>query len=74
MAKALAAAGVDMLPLADGTEADWRRDIATLLVSNQKPDGSWINENSRWWENDSILVTSYVVLTLEQIYFTLPQK
>lgn len=74
MAKALAAAGVDKLPLADGKEADWRLDLGRLLVSNQKPDGSWINENSRWWENDSVLVTSYVILTLEQIYYTLPQK
>ena len=74
MAKALSAAGIDKLPLKDGGEADWRRDLATLLVSNQKPDGSWINENSRWWENDPHLVSAYVILTLEQIYYTLPRK
>lgn len=74
MAKSLAAAGIDLLPLESGKEADWRRDLGTLLVSTQKADGSWINENSRWWENDAVLVTSYVVMTLEQIYFTLPGR
>lgn len=74
MAKALAAAGIETLPLKDGGEADWRRDLATFLVSNQNTDGSWINENNRWWENDPNLVTAYVVLTLEQIYYTLPRK
>ena len=73
MAKALSAAGVDELALPDGTKADWRRDLGTLLVSNQKADGSWINDNSRWWENDSVLVTAYVVMTLEQIYYTIPK-
>jgi squalene-hopene/tetraprenyl-beta-curcumene cyclase len=73
MTKALAAAGIEKLPLGNGKEADWRRDLGTLLVSTQKADGSWINENSRWWENDSVLVTSYVVLTLEQIYYTFPK-
>jgi squalene-hopene/tetraprenyl-beta-curcumene cyclase len=42
-------------------------------VSNQGKDGSWINENSRWWENDDILVSSYVVLTLEQLYYSIPE-
>jgi len=74
MAKALSAAGIEKLPLKDGKEADWRRDLAALLLSNQKPDGSWINENSRWMENDAILVTSYVVMTLEQIHATLPRN
>ena len=72
MAKSLAAANLEKLPLGNGKSADWRRDLGTLLVSTQKADGSWINENSRWWENDAVLVTSYVVLTLEQIYYTLP--
>ena len=39
----------------------------------QKPNGSWINENSRWWENDDVLVTSYVVMALEQIHYSIPE-
>ncbi|NNC87982.1 MAG: hypothetical protein HKN82_05915 [Akkermansiaceae bacterium] len=73
MAKSLAAAGVENLPVGDGKTADWRRDLATRLVSSQREDGSWLNANSRWWENDPVLVTAYAVLTLEQINSTLPQ-
>lgn len=73
MTKSLVAAQLDKLPLADGSSADWRRQLATKLLSNQRPDGSWINENSRWWENDDVLVTSYVVMTLEQIYYSIPE-
>ncbi len=73
MAKSLVAAQVDKLELPGGKTVDWRRELATLLVSTQNPDGSWINDNSRWWENDAILVTSYVVMALEQIYYSLPQ-
>ena len=74
MAKSLTAAGIDQLPLGNGKTTDWRRDLGTLLVSSQKSDGSWINENSRWWESDPVLVTSYVVLTLEQIYYSMPKE
>ncbi len=73
MTKALVAAKIDQLPLGDGKTSDWRRELGTLLLGNQHPDGTWINENSRWWENDEILVTSYVVMTLEQIYYSIPE-
>ena len=39
-----------------------------------RPDGSWINEISRWMENEPILVTCYAVMTLEQIHRTFPLK
>ena len=73
MAKSLVAAGIDKLETPDGTKIDWRKDLGRLLVSNQDKDGSWINENSRWWENDDILVTSYVIMTLEQLYYSIPE-
>ncbi|MGB0991088.1 MAG: prenyltransferase/squalene oxidase repeat-containing protein [Akkermansiaceae bacterium] len=73
MAKALAAAGVDKLPLKGGGEADWRKDIAQKILTTQREDGSWLNENARWWENQPELVTAYGVLTLEQIYHTIPE-
>jgi len=34
----------------------------------QRRDGSWENDNSRWWEKDAVVVTSYAVLSLEMIY------
>jgi squalene-hopene/tetraprenyl-beta-curcumene cyclase len=68
MAKALTAYGVIELELADGRKVAWRRDLAQRLFDLQQPDGSWVNENGRWWEKDPALVTAYAVLTLELIH------
>lgn len=68
MGKALTAARVDQLTLADGRTADWRRELALRLFDLQQSDGSWVNENGRWWEKDPVLVTSYAVVTLETLY------
>lgn len=67
MTKALSAARVDKLKLADGREVDWRADVTSHLLKLQKPDGSWVNSEKRFWEADSILVTSYALMTLEMI-------
>lgn len=68
MAKALALAGIENIPLKSGTQANWRKDLAAKLLSLQKPDGSWVNDGSkRWWEDDPVLVTCYAVLSLEHI-------
>jgi squalene-hopene/tetraprenyl-beta-curcumene cyclase len=68
LTKALTAYGVKELDLADGRKVDWRREVASRLMDLQKRDGSWQNDNSRWWEKDPVLVTSYAVLTLEMIH------
>lgn len=70
MTKALTAARVEMLRVDDGAGRDvrWRDDVASRLLSLQKPDGSWANENPRWWETDRNLVTAYVVLSLELLH------
>ena len=34
----------------------------------QKSDGSWANDNARWWEHDPALVTSYSLMSLEILY------
>lgn len=67
MAKALKAAGVERLKLSSGQEIDWRKEVAGRLIELQKPDGSWVNPEARWWESDPVLVTSYAVMTLELI-------
>ncbi|HEY3912988.1 MAG TPA: prenyltransferase/squalene oxidase repeat-containing protein [Verrucomicrobiae bacterium] len=67
MTKALAVYGVDQLPV-KGQTVDWRRDVAMKLINLQKADGSWANENGRWWEHDPALVTSYSVMSLEILY------
>ena len=65
MTKALSASGVKELTLTDGRKIDWRRDLAMKLLNLQQRDGSWSNDNARWWEKDPALVTSYAVLSLE---------
>jgi squalene-hopene/tetraprenyl-beta-curcumene cyclase len=73
MPKALAAANLSTLKLADGTESDWRKDLGEKLLSLQQSDGSWKNANGRWMESNPVLVTAYVVLALEQIDRSIPK-
>jgi squalene-hopene/tetraprenyl-beta-curcumene cyclase len=67
MAKALTFAGVDTLETKDGRKANWRQDLALKLLNLQHADGSWANENGRWWEKDPALDSSFAVTTLEII-------
>ena len=54
-----------------GSDRIWRKKLVNRLASLQNEDGSWINENGRWWERDPALVTSYALLALEKIYYSL---
>lgn len=72
MSKALTAANITMLKLEDGKEADWRKDLGSRLLANQREDGSWANENGRWMESNPVLITAYTVLSLTQIYDSIP--
>lgn len=74
MSKALSAANIDKLTLADGKEADWRSDLANALLTKQREDGSWANANGRWMESNPILVTAYAVMSLEQLYYSIPEQ
>lgn len=67
MAKALTILEMDQLQLSNGQIVNWRKELTQKLTSIQKEDGSWLNDNGRWWERDPALVTSYAVLTLERI-------
>ena len=71
MAKALSAANIDKLPLADGRTADWRAELGGRLLSKQREDGSWL-ENGRWMESNPVLVTAFTVLSLAQIHDSIP--
>ncbi|MHC4844839.1 MAG: prenyltransferase/squalene oxidase repeat-containing protein [Planctomycetota bacterium] len=49
----------------DGRPIDWRSTLRKKLLSEQRVDGSWLNEGSeRWWEGAPTLCTAYAVLTL----------
>ena len=65
MAKALTANGEDRFADAQGKEHDWRHELMGKLVSLQKADGEWQNDNNRWWENSPVLCTCYSLLALE---------
>lgn len=68
MTKALNAYGAEILELKDGKKINWRKDVAMRLINLQKADGSWTNDNGRWWEKDPAIVTAYAVMSLEIIY------
>lgn len=74
MSKSLSAAGIDELTLTNGKKVDWRNELAKALINRQNTDGSWVNDNNRWWEKDPVLVTSYTVLALEQLYNSIPSS
>jgi squalene-hopene/tetraprenyl-beta-curcumene cyclase len=64
MAKALAAVDEPQFEDAQGRKHDWRRELTAELARRQKENGSWVNTNNRWLENDASLVTGFALLTL----------
>ncbi len=72
MSKALNAAGVDFLKLADGKTIDWRQQLAEKLLNIQKGDGSWVNDEAgRWMESDAVLTTGYILMALARLHQSL---
>jgi squalene-hopene/tetraprenyl-beta-curcumene cyclase len=43
---------------------DWAAELADKLVALQRPDGSWVNPQGRWFEGDPALVTAYALEAL----------
>jgi squalene-hopene/tetraprenyl-beta-curcumene cyclase len=68
MAKGLTTHHVNNIVVKNGNQINWRREAALKLINLQKANGSWANENGRWWEKDSVLVTAYSVMALEFIH------
>jgi squalene-hopene/tetraprenyl-beta-curcumene cyclase len=64
MAKCLDTLGIDKVKDANGTEHDWRADIAAALARRQREDGSWRNDNPHWMEGDPLIVTGYALMAL----------
>ena len=59
MARALSAARVDKVG-----GHDWKKELSAKVMSLQKTDGSWANDNNRFWEADPVLCTSFAMLVL----------
>ena len=60
MARALSASGVEKVG-----EHDWKKELSEKVMSLQQEDGSWVNDNNRFWEADPVLCTSFAVLVLQ---------
>jgi squalene-hopene/tetraprenyl-beta-curcumene cyclase len=71
-AKSLAVLGEDTFTDAAGKVHDWRSELSDVVIGKQRPDGSWINEDRRWMEDNPKLVTSYALLAL--VYCLPPQS
>ena len=65
LARALSAAGVDEIASADGRVIRWKSELAEKLVSLQREDGCWSNDNTRFWEANPVLCTSFAMIALE---------
>lgn len=63
-AAALDAAGLKTVADSDGKEHDWKADLVAELAERQNEDGSWSNDNQRWFENDKNLATSFALMAL----------
>lgn len=60
LARALDAWGENPFKTKKG-DIDWPKALGEKLVSLQKDDGTWANENPRWWEGNPALCTPYVL-------------
>lgn len=63
-ARALDTAGITTLKDSSGESHNWKADLIKELASRQNSDGSWSNDDSRWFENDKNLATSFALLAL----------
>jgi prenyltransferase beta subunit len=63
-AKAFAALGMEKVTLEDGSEREWARDLAAHIARLQNEDGSFANQDPKWWENEKVLATAYALQAL----------
>ncbi len=68
MAKALNAYGEKYITDKNGLKHNWYLELAQKLISEQKEEGYWVNDEERWFETDKILVTCYSILALNEGY------
>jgi squalene-hopene/tetraprenyl-beta-curcumene cyclase len=56
----------------DAGARHWAKDLFEALAARQKPEGFFVNENSRWWEQDPVLVTAYALNAMNCAFPFLP--
>lgn len=69
-ARAILAWGEKTIVDANGVPHYWRTELCEKLLSLQRDDGSWVNEEDRWYEGNPDLVTAYAVLSLQTALLT----
>lgn len=57
----------------DGVKHEWAKDLSRQLLSLQKKDGSWVNKNKTYLEDDAVLVTAYATRALGICYTQIHQ-
>jgi len=72
MAKALTLCDLGPLEIKDGQAVNWREQLALKLINLQQSNGSWTNENGRWWEKDPALDSAFCLIALDMIYKNQP--
>lgn len=63
--RALAALGEPVIVDSIKRKHDWRREFIEKLAKLQRDDGSWINEEDRWYEGFPALTTAYALIGLD---------
>ncbi len=56
--------GMDVIEDAAGVKHNWRNELCTEIVGRQRKDGSWLNENGCWMEDDPHVATALALLAL----------
>ena len=67
-ASALEAYGESFLPSNNGSQHNWGADLISKFVYLQQADGSWVNEDRKYWEGNKILVTARAIITLNHVF------
>jgi squalene-hopene/tetraprenyl-beta-curcumene cyclase len=65
-ARALHEFGQPWVTDSTGQSHDWRVEFIETATALQQPDGGWSGD-ARWMENNPVLVTSYMVLALQEV-------
>jgi len=72
LARALNAYDEPVITDGQGNKHDWRAELVQKLIGLQKEDGSWQGDK-KWMEDNAVLTTAYVVLTLQEVQQDLKQ-
>ena len=67
-ASALEAYGNPYLKGEGGKQRNWGADLVSKFVYLQQNDGSWVNENRRYWEGNKLLVTARAIISMNHVF------